>query len=43
MENAVTWSKSNLNVMNIYEEKYIKFLDIIYMYYFLYYNFGKVN
>ena len=28
LENAVTWSKSNLNVMNIYEEKYIKFLDM---------------
>jgi 4-diphosphocytidyl-2C-methyl-D-erythritol kinase len=27
LENAVTWSNSNLNVMNIYEEKYIKFLD----------------
>jgi hypothetical protein len=28
LENAVTWSKSNLNVINIYEEKYIKCLDM---------------
>ena len=28
LENAVMWSKSNLNIMNIYEEKYIKFLDM---------------
>ena len=29
LENAVTWSKYNLNGMNIYEEKYIKFLDML--------------
>jgi len=28
LKTAVTWSKSNLNIMNIYEEKYHQFLDM---------------
>ena len=30
LETAGTWSKSNLNIMNIYEEKYHQFLDMDY-------------
>jgi hypothetical protein len=28
IETAVTWSKSNLNMMKIYEEQYHQFLDM---------------